>query len=130
MIAVDTNVVVRLLVGDDEQHALRARRLFGENAVLISTTVLLESEWVLRSAYDFTADAVHEAFSKLLGLPRVTLSEPLVAIKALDWARVGMDFADALHLASAAAADEFVTFDQALQTSARRIKDALPVITP
>lgn len=51
MVAVDTNVLVRLLVNDDARQARRARALFEREEIFISPTVLLESEWVLRSAY-------------------------------------------------------------------------------
>jgi predicted nucleic acid-binding protein len=46
------------------------------------------------------------------GLPGVSLEDPVLADKALDWAGRGMDFADALHLAKAEGFDAFVTFDQ------------------
>jgi predicted nucleic-acid-binding protein len=91
VIAVDTNVIVRLLVADDRRQAIRARRLFEANGILIPTTVLLEAEWVLRSAYDFQPVAIFEAFQKLLGLPQVSLPEPAVVHAALmayrDWSR-------------------------------------------
>jgi predicted nucleic acid-binding protein len=45
------------------------------------------------------------------GLPRVKLEAPHHAARAMDWADGGMDFADALHLASAVACEAFVTFD-------------------
>ena len=46
------------------------------------------------------------------GLPRVTLENPILAAKALDWMRSGMDFADALHLAAAVGCEAFITFDR------------------
>lgn len=51
MTALDTNVVVRFLVNDDDQQAQRARALIAAGNVHIPPTVLLETEWVLRSAY-------------------------------------------------------------------------------
>jgi len=50
MVAVDTNVLVRLLVNDDARQTRRARALIEREQVFISATALLESEWVLRSA--------------------------------------------------------------------------------
>jgi predicted nucleic-acid-binding protein len=49
MIALDTNVVVRLLIRDDPAQADLAAQLVRGNQVLLTTTVLLETEWVLRS---------------------------------------------------------------------------------
>ena len=48
MIAVDTNVLVRLLTGDEPEQAAAARRLFASEAIWIGKTVLLETGWVLR----------------------------------------------------------------------------------
>lgn len=130
MIAVDTNVVVRLLVGDDREQAHRARSLFEQNPIWVGATVLLETEWVLRSAYDFSAMAIHGAFEKLLGLPQVTVGERNVVVPALIWYGHGMDFSDALHLSAAAHADGFATFDRALQRSAEKLAGAPAVLTP
>lgn len=49
MIALDTNILVRFFVRDDEGQALKARALIAASQVLILTTVLMETEWVLRS---------------------------------------------------------------------------------
>jgi predicted nucleic-acid-binding protein len=130
VIAVDTNVIVRLLVADDRRQAIRARRLFEANGILIPTTVLLEAEWVLRSAYDFQPVAIFEAFQKLLGLPQVSLPEPAVVHAALMAYRDGLDFADALHLAGAADAERLATFDRKLLTAARRMSGFIPVVEP
>src|SRR5207237_6248050 len=71
MIGLDTNVLVRFLVRDDEAQVERARRLLkretgsGE-AVMLSLLVLLETEWVLRSRYGLTKDEIFGAFSGLL----------------------------------------------------------------
>ena len=53
MRAVDTNVVVRYLTGDHPEQAARARTAIDGGPVFASTTVMLESEWVLRSVYGF-----------------------------------------------------------------------------
>ena len=44
MVAVDTNVVVRLLTLDDAHQAARAKRLFASNRIFLPKTVLLEAE--------------------------------------------------------------------------------------
>jgi len=53
MISVDTNVIVRLLTGDDRPQFKRDRSLFEKESIFITTTVILETEWVLRYAYHF-----------------------------------------------------------------------------
>ena len=130
MIAVDTNVIVRLLVGDDQKQAGRARLLFEQRPIAISATVLLETEWVLRSAYEFAPYAIFESFMKLCGLPRVTLIQPGLVRTALEGYRIGLDFADALHLAGAIPASQFATFDRALVRAAAKLSGAIEVVEP
>jgi len=64
MIAVDTNVIVRFLTKDDEAQYQKAYRIFAESAQLfIPTTVILETEWVLRFSYRFSSDRIGYALS-------------------------------------------------------------------
>src|SRR3954447_5347083 len=99
MLAIDTNLIVRYLVGDDPGQAARARRLIDNNDVFVCTTVLLETEWVLRSVYEFSAAQCAKALADFAGLPQVKLEDVAAAAKALDWMRKGVDLADGLHLA-------------------------------
>ena len=68
MIAIDTNIIIRLLTQDDEQQYARSQKLFQEQDIFISDTVILETEWVLRFAYTFNSDKVCNAFRYLFGL--------------------------------------------------------------
>lgn len=120
MIAVDTNVLVRLLTADDPSQTERAVKLFRNEQILIPKTVLLETEWVLRFSYKLSPEVIGTAFRRVFGLPQVRIEDPLVAIIALQGYDDGMDFADALHLASAGNAQAFATFDVALKKRAGR----------
>lgn len=111
MIAVDTNVVVRLLTQDDEQQYEKSRKLFQEQDIFIPDTVILETEWVLRFAYHFKPDEVCRAFRNLLGLPNVQLADASVMSQVLQWHENGLDFADALHLALSQNFSAIYTFD-------------------
>jgi len=112
MRAVDTNVVVRYLTGDDPQQAARARAAVDAGDVFVSTTVLLESEWVLRSVYGLAGTAAAAALRAFAGLPGISVERPDLISDALDRAEKGMDFADALHLGGAARCEAMLTFDQ------------------
>lgn len=115
MIAVDTNVLVRLLVGDDLTQRDRAAALFAHaEAILIAKTVLLEAAWVLQSAYAFPRTDVADALGKLAGLPNVVVEDAERVAQALGHAQRGVDVADALHVASSSEAETFYTFDQRL----------------
>lgn len=118
MIAIDTNVLVRLLTGDDPAQTQRAAALFASNNILIPKTVLLETEWVLRFSYELTPEVVLTAFRKTLGLPQVTVEDAHAVAAALANYEDGMDFADALHLSSATKAESFATFDARLKKRA------------
>jgi predicted nucleic-acid-binding protein len=121
MIAVDTNVLVRFLVRDDAAQAARAAELIQSNEIWISKTVLLETEWVLRSLYDFTPQKLASAMRALAGLGTVFLEDAGDVAKALNWFEQGLDFADALHLASAGNAKPFATFDRKFARQARHV---------
>src|SRR5208337_250589 len=120
MIAVDTNVLVRILVRDDPMQAARAAGLIRANEIWVSKTVLLETESVLRSLYGFSPESLSGALRALAGLRTVFLEDELSVAKALDWFKEGLDFADALHLASVGNSRQFATFDRKLARQARR----------
>jgi predicted nucleic acid-binding protein len=121
MIAVDTNVVVRYLTGDHPDQSPRARALIDANPVFVTVTVILETEWVLRSAYGFPPRAVIDALRAFGGLPTVTVEDASHVAQALDHVGQGMDFADALHLGRAAHCDAFATFDRRFVRSAAAV---------
>ncbi len=121
MIAVDTNVVVRCLIDDDPEQARRARALVEQQDVWVSLSVLLETEWVLRSLYRVAPTLIAAALRRFAGLRTVTAENEAALARALEWSERGMDFADALHLATADGCDGFATLDSGLVETARRI---------
>ncbi len=123
MLAVDTNLIVRLLANDDAAQTRRAAALFSSEQIYLSKTVLLESEWVLRFSYELPPNVILQALRKLVGLPNVVLEQPLEIAEALDGFEQGLDFADALHLAGSRRAGRFATFDQKLIKRARKLTD-------
>jgi predicted nucleic-acid-binding protein len=118
MLAIDTNVIVRLLTNDDPDQAAKAKGLIAGADVFVATTVLLETEWVLRGAYRLAKSEVLAALRAFAGISTVRLEDPVRVEAALTLAVRGMDFADALHLAGAEGCDAFVTFDRRLVKSA------------
>jgi hypothetical protein len=69
---------------------------------------------VLRRLYRLSAAAVADALGRLISLPNVQCEDETVVRQALGWSRSGLDFADALHLASSSRVRRFATFDQTL----------------
>src|SRR5471032_3246495 len=72
MLAIDTNLIVRYLTGDHPKQSAAARTLIEGKDVFVCTTILMETEWVLRGAYGFAPDRVAKALTDFAGLPRVT----------------------------------------------------------
>lgn len=89
-------------------------------AVFVPKTVLLETEWVLRRAYDLPTVDILGAFEALAGAAEVELENAEAVQRAIAWFRQGMDFADALHIASRGTATEFLTFDKRLTAAAQK----------
>lgn len=118
MIAVDTNVLVRLVVRDDDAQAGRAVALFEKNEIYVCKTVLLETEWVLRFSYELGGVAILRALRGVVGLPQVTVEDAPVVAEALDLLEAGLDLADALHVASSGVAGQFATLDRRLKKRA------------
>lgn len=113
MVAVDTNVLVRYVTNDDAEQARKAVGvLAGADGILVTHTVLLELEWVLRAAYDLPPETINRSLLQVLGLVNVQIEKAEQIAQALAWYEGGMDFADALHLALATGVDRFLTFDQ------------------
>ncbi len=122
MLAVDTNVIVRYLTNDHPQQSLQARRLVDGQGIWVPTTVLLETEWVLRSVYRYTPARIAVALRQFAGMPRVALENPTLTVQALDWVGQGVDFADALHLGGSGHCEAFVTFDADFAKAAKKAR--------
>lgn len=118
MTAVDTNVVVRLLTGDDVEQAAAAKSLLASEPIWIAKTVLLETGWVLRSVYGFNEETIRNALGKLLGLKNVQVEDQTAVAAAL--AVHGIELADAIHLSSRPTGAAFVSFDQSFVRAAQR----------
>ena len=102
MIGIDTNVLVRFLVRDDQPQFERAKDLIrresgrGE-AVFVSQLVLLEAEWVLRSRYELEKTEIHRALSGLLDSVEFTVEDERSVEQALFlWRKSPAEFADCL----------------------------------
>lgn len=112
-----------MLTDDDPVQAERARALAKED-FRISATVLVETDWVLRSFYGWSRTQRAEAFKILLDFPNA-VDIPKYAGWAVERMKAGADFADMMHVAVAAGASSFATFDRKLE---RRAGPDSPVV--
>lgn len=118
-IPVDTNILVRLATGDSPAEHAAAVKFVEDHTVLILPTVLLETEWVLRSIYGYSASQFRVFVDWLISSAKAELSEPGTVHAALRLHESGFDFSDAMHLA-ASHGRPLATFDKALIRRARQ----------
>lgn len=118
MIAFDTNLLVRALVVDNPDQVAVVRQLIASDTIFISRTVLLETEWVLRSRYKKTRRQLTAFFTALLEIDGTVVEDAEAISHALDWYAKGADFADALHLVACGDA-VMHTFDRDFCKAAR-----------
>ena len=76
---------------------------------------------MLRSAYRIDRRGIVAALQKLLSMRNLEIKDEGSVRLAIEWHQRGLDFADALHVASAGAERSFATFDGALHRAAGRI---------
>ena len=99
MLGIDTNVLVRFLVRDDEAQFEKARKLIKRevaagSGVFVNQLVLLETEWVLRSRYSLAKNMIVQAISGLLDASDVRFEdEPTVEEAHFIWKDSAADFA-------------------------------------
>lgn len=89
--------------------------------LFLSKTVLLETEWVLRYSYEIDRKTIGDALRKLIRYRRMEIEDLPAVSAALSWHAEGMDFADALHLASSKPAGSLITFDRKLAVTAEAL---------
>ena len=121
MIGLDTNVLVRFLVGDDPDQAARAARLIeerctGDDPGLVDSVVLCEIVWVLEAAYGYARPLIAEVIEKMLHTAELEVANTEAVWTALRAYRTSnADFADALigRLNRQAGCVATATFDRA-----------------
>jgi len=123
VIALDTNVLVRFLVRDDETQSRAAERVLTRarqsgTHLYISDIVFCELAWVLRGRYRLARDEIAGAIDAILRTELIVVDDIALITRALSAFRSGSaDFADYLigELAHRADASEVITFDRALK---------------
>ena len=100
MIGLDTNILARYFIEDEgDEEAVKQRLLARDliesgKALMVSKTVILELEWVMRGYYRFDREDIVSVLRALTSFPNITF-EDLASIKqAIDNLEQGLDFAD------------------------------------
>ena len=120
MKALDTNVLVRFLVKDDEQQAKTVCRLFKQaeskaEAFFIPILVVLETVWVLEAVYETTRQEILDSIDELLMMPILEFEAQSAIRSFISSARENKtDLSDLLiaHCAKYSGCDSVITFDK------------------
>ncbi|MET0963229.1 MAG: type II toxin-antitoxin system VapC family toxin [Noviherbaspirillum sp.] len=126
MIGLDANILARYYIEDEadteaqRQRVAACRMIESRQPLMLCKTVLLEFEWVMRGYYGFESAQALSVLRHLLQLPHVTVEDRATVEQALSHAGAGIDFSDAMHLASYRSCTGMASFDD--QKLARRVR--------
>ncbi|SRR6266702_7357597 len=110
----DTNVLVRVLVGDDAEQSKTAEALLKKaDVIAISIPALCELAWVLSRGYKTSAENIAASIRHFINASNAVVNRP-VAEAGLALLDAGGDFADGViaHEGNWLGADTFVSFDK------------------
>lgn len=114
MKALDTNVLARLILADDDTQYASAVALIGQ-PVWVPTTVWVELGWVLSKRLRLDRTVVSDALSTILMIETVHTADRDGVRWAIERYRAGADWADMIHLITArGVAETFATFDRGI----------------
>ncbi len=118
MIGLDTNVLVRYLTRDDEAQYRATMKLLTRKAArfFVADLMLVETDWVLSSLYNWTCDEIADAFARLLQVHNLQFEDEDRIRHSLGAVRRGADLSDELLVAMSRTQGcrEFATFDTAI----------------
>lgn len=117
MKAADTNIIVRFLTVDDPRQSEIAADCI-RAGLFIPHSVLIETEWVLRSVYRWNPRRINAEIADLLALRSVEVDQRDALYWALDRHRHGADWADMLHLIASDGHSAFLTFESTMVKAA------------
>ena len=117
--ALDTNVLLRLVIADEPEQARAAENVVRSAAnagtpLLINLMVMCEFAWVLRRSYGYSKPEIADCIETLADSPALIFQEPALVARATQWLRAGGDFADAIiaGLNRDLGAEATLTFDK------------------
>lgn len=115
---VDTNILVRHLVGDPPDMAARATAYLGsESELLVTDLVVAETVSVLESFYEVNRQAIATSMRSLLTLNSVVVVDAALLLRSIEiYEHDRLDFAEAYLVASAESSgvDAVASFDRSI----------------
>jgi len=120
MKGIDTNILIRFLIGDDEQQAKKVYNIFKKaesekNELVVPLLVIFELIWVLESVYEIPRTEILDSISELILMPILKFEHPST-LQQFTHAAQGnrYDLSDLLiaHSAKAQGCETVITFDK------------------
>lgn len=101
MIAIDTNILIRILTNDDPDQCRKANAIVEKypdaESVFISDVVMAEVEWVLDYTYGLSRDHICSALSRILHIDQFRFTDKELLFRALTKYRTSKgDFSDCI----------------------------------
>jgi len=118
VLGADTNILVRLIVRDDDLQCGMIEELMASERLLVSLSVILETEWVLRSSYRQSRIEIAATLTELTAVESLVFEARGDLLWALDRYAAGADMGDMIHLISNRDMRAFVTLDRKLSVQA------------
>ncbi|MBF0377453.1 MAG: type II toxin-antitoxin system VapC family toxin [Desulfamplus sp.] len=122
MISLDTNILVRLLIEDDleQTKSVQETMLLAEKhkmKIIILSEVLIETVWVLESAYNCSRDEISMYLENILSVNIFIFPDFFVILNAVEQYKLKGDFADLIIIGQSKSnkAERLITFDKKLQ---------------
>ena len=120
MKAIDTNILIRFLVGDDKEQAKKVYTIFKKaesekESLFVPLLVILEMIWVLESVYDIRRTEILDSISDLLLMPIFKFEQPATLQQFIHSAKGNKyDLSDLLiaHSAKTNGCEAVLTFDK------------------
>ncbi|MBI2382967.1 MAG: type II toxin-antitoxin system VapC family toxin [Gammaproteobacteria bacterium] len=123
VIGLDTNVLVRFYTADDPRQASIAERVLKRaDTLFVPKSVVLELYWVLASVYETPAARIVDVLRHLMSLEHVRIEDEETVAAAVAGFEAGLEFEDALHVASCRSCERVLTFDRKRAGRARRLE--------
>ncbi|MCL2810601.1 MAG: PIN domain-containing protein [Clostridia bacterium] len=123
MVILDTNAVLRFLLGDQPDMARQTQACIQQNAVLIPIEVIAEIVYVLSGVYEVNRNEVQSLVSRLVKTRHIHTPNDALVLCAMDfYGKTSLDFVDCLMLGyRKVCAHDVLTFDKKLQACLRDI---------
>lgn len=116
MIVVDTNIILRYLLNDNEELSSKATEIIDNNDIFIPTEVIVEASYVLRKVYNVEKEKIFEAIKLLINMEDINFqNKETIELAFKTYSEENLDIVDCMLFAySKSEKYNVATFDKKL----------------